>query len=76
MKLTITDPVLKAFPQLSTTSTTIGVGHAAGALNPVPIVVKTGRRLLDVQAGAAVVRGLACRGTCGRRKDQKQLDRL
>src|SRR5580693_330302 len=53
LKLTITDPVLRAFPQSSTTWTTMGVGHAAGVLKPVPMVVKTGRSFDAVHAAVA-----------------------
>jgi len=54
VKLTVTDPVLNAFPQLSTTSTTIGVGQATGALKPIPIVVNTGSSLFGMQVAGAV----------------------
>src|SRR5580692_1208345 len=53
-KLTITDPLLNAFPQSSTTRTTIGVGHAAGVLKPVPMVVKTGSSFDAVHVAAAL----------------------
>src|SRR5580698_2699596 len=53
LKLTITDPLLNAFPQSSTTRTTIGVGHAAGVLKPVPMVVKTGSSFDAVHVAAA-----------------------
>jgi len=48
LKLTITDPVFKAFPQSSTTWTTMGVGHAAALLKPLGRVVKTGSSLAGV----------------------------
>ena len=53
VKLTMTDPALTALPQSSTTSTAIAVGHAAGALKPVAIVVNTGSSLLGVQVVVA-----------------------
>src|SRR5580692_6035365 len=57
-KLTITDPLVNALPQSSTTCTTIGVGHAAGVLKPVPRVVKTGSSLVAAHVGRAA--GVAC----------------
>jgi hypothetical protein len=54
LKLSITDPELNAFPQSSTTWTTMGVGQAAGVLKPVPMVVKTGRSFDAVHVVAAL----------------------
>src|SRR5260370_31715838 len=56
LKLTATDPLFTATPQLSTTCTASGVGHAAGVVKPVPMVVNTGSSLVGVHP---VARGSA-----------------
>src|SRR5579863_3093879 len=56
LKLTVTLPVLTLEPQSSTTCIWMALGHPATVVNPVPMLVKTGRSLLGAQ-GAAVARG-------------------